>query len=83
MTLAADVNFQVYLLGGIHRWNQNREREAVQATSTKEPLSYNGTFCHSMNKLAQERLDWDICSIFTTTKIHRYEFTTHKHMILQ
>ena len=55
----------------------------MQATSTKEPLSYDGTFGRSVNMLAQERLDWDICSIFTTKKLHRYEFTTHKHMILQ
>ena len=33
MTLAADVNFQVYLLDGIHRWNQDRQREAVKAST--------------------------------------------------
>ena len=31
MTLAADVHFQVYLLDGIHRWNQNRDREALRS----------------------------------------------------
>ena len=33
LNYAADVNFQVYLLDGVHRWNQDRQREAVQATS--------------------------------------------------
>ena len=42
-TLANDINFQVYLLDGLFRWNQDREAAAV-GTETREhrPRTYSG-----------------------------------------
>ena len=63
-TLASDVNFQVYLLDGIHRWNENRSREAVEGQRCKGALSYDGVLRHSVNALTQELFNKQLCRDF-------------------
>ena len=67
-TLAGDVNFQVYLLDGLHRWNQDRERDALETERKTEPLSYDGVLRHSVNKLSQDLLKKDFCQDFSTPR---------------
>ena len=55
-TLDKDTNFQVYLLDGIFRWNEDRAAEAVHRDSQTEvaPLTYNGPLKHQTNMLWEE-----------------------------
>lgn len=50
-TLANDVNFQVYLLDGLFRWNEDRRQDGTKHT---ELLSYDGPLQNSCNSLHAE-----------------------------
>ncbi|XP_053385559.1 uncharacterized protein LOC123538403 isoform X2 [Mercenaria mercenaria] len=63
-TLASDVNFQVFLLDGVHRWNQDRQKE-ITTLENKAPLSYDGILQHSVNQLANVVLGKEIFPDFT------------------
>lgn len=56
-TLANDINFQVFLLDGLFRWNLDREAAAVR-TDTRErcPRTCSGPLKNSVNKLSLEIL---------------------------
>ncbi|MEQ2196210.1 hypothetical protein XENOCAPTIV_026610, partial [Xenoophorus captivus] len=45
---ANSLNFQIYLLEGLHRWNHNRATAAVE-TETSGLRSYSGELVHSVN----------------------------------
>lgn len=64
-TTASDVNFQVFLLDGIHRWNQSRQRDMELDQTGSSPLSYDGRLVQSVNQLARTVLDKDICPGFS------------------
>lgn len=65
-TLANDVNFQVFLLDGVHRWNQDRERDMTDPKDRPKTVSYDGILRHSANLLSREVLNQDICPEFVT-----------------
>ncbi|XP_069106499.1 uncharacterized protein [Argopecten irradians] len=62
-TLASDVDFQVYLLDGVHRWNQDRSRVATTEREGQGPLSYDVSLRHSVNRLSQDVLGKDLCTV--------------------
>lgn len=61
-TLAKDINFQVFLLDGLFRWNSDRESSAVVNVhmESQSPMTYSGPMKNTVNKLAQEVLGRDI-----------------------
>jgi hypothetical protein len=61
-TLAKDVNFQVFLLDGLFRWNSDRQSAAVANVRMESPVTYSGPLKNSVNKLAQEVLGREIFS---------------------
>ncbi|XP_056122518.1 uncharacterized protein LOC130100892 [Rhinichthys klamathensis goyatoka] len=46
---ANSLNFQIYLLDGLHRWNHNRAAAALEA-ETSGLRTYSGELVHSVNK---------------------------------
>lgn len=52
-TSANSLNFQVYLLEGLHRWNQDR-RVAALAIESPPLRCYSGDLLHSVNKNYQQ-----------------------------
>ena len=52
--MASDVNFQVYLLDGLFRWNENRRRSATTDTIARGLFSYEGPMQQSCNALSLE-----------------------------
>lgn len=61
-TLAKDINFQVFLLDGLFRWNSDRESSAVVNVQMESPMTYSGPLKNAVNKLAQEVWGRDIFS---------------------
>lgn len=55
-TLAKDINFQVFLLDGLFRWNSDRKSSAVVDVKEDTPMTYSGPLKNSVNKLANEVL---------------------------
>lgn len=55
-TLAKDINFQVFLLDGLFRWNSDRKSSAVVDVKEDAPMTYSGPLKNSVNKLANEVL---------------------------
>ncbi|CAL8358269.1 unnamed protein product [Merluccius merluccius] len=53
-TTASDVHYQVYLLEGLVRWNENRGRAAVQGGPRAALRCYSAQLQHSFNQLALE-----------------------------
>ncbi|XP_041947807.1 uncharacterized protein LOC121708916 [Alosa sapidissima] len=53
-TTASDVHFQVYLLEGLVRWNEDRGRAAVEGGQRAALRCYSAQLQHSFNQLAQE-----------------------------
>ncbi|XP_058474505.1 uncharacterized protein LOC131447057 [Solea solea] len=52
-TSASDLHFQVYLLEGLMRWNENRGRAAVQGGQRSALRCYGAQQQHTFNRLAQ------------------------------
>ncbi|WAR12544.1 hypothetical protein MAR_026724, partial [Mya arenaria] len=50
-TTASDAHFQAYLLDGLMRWNEDREKEATGGSN------YSGQLQHSVNRLSYALLD--------------------------
>ncbi|KAG7500103.1 hypothetical protein JOB18_008713 [Solea senegalensis] len=53
-TSASDVHFQVYLLEGLVRWNEDRGRAAVEGGQRSALRCYRAQLQHAFNQLAQE-----------------------------
>ncbi|KAG7524491.1 hypothetical protein JOB18_012650 [Solea senegalensis] len=53
-TSASDVHFQVYLLEGLVRWNEDHGREAVEGGQRAALRCYSAQLRHTFNQLAQE-----------------------------
>jgi hypothetical protein len=55
-TLAKDINFQVFLLDGVFRWNCDREIAAVDSNTQDKltPKTYSGPLKNAVNKLAED-----------------------------
>jgi hypothetical protein len=58
-TLASDVLFQAYMVDGLHRWNEDRDRAAVSTQTDHQ--SYSGLLRHTANtmglKLPSRKID--------------------------
>lgn len=65
---ANSLHFQVYLLEGLVRWNENRARAAVEVTP---PLvSYKAEKVHHFNRLAQKYLGKTLVQTFSQPGEH-------------
>lgn len=53
-TSASALHFQVYLLEGLVRWNENRARAAVEDAQRSPLRCFNARLQHSFNQLTQE-----------------------------
>ncbi|CAL8257266.1 unnamed protein product [Arctogadus glacialis] len=53
-TTSSDVHYQVYLLEGLARWNENRGRAAVEGGPRAALRCYSARLQHSFNELASE-----------------------------
>lgn len=77
MKQANDINFQVFLLDGLFRWNLDREAAAVR-TDTRErcPRTYSGPLKNSVNKLSLEILGEPFFGDFRPPGMYTGEFMT-------
>ena len=48
---ASDTHFQAYLLEGLKRWNEDRDRQKLKETQ-KISTSYSGVLRHAVNELS-------------------------------
>lgn len=62
-TLARDVLFQAYLVDGLYRWNQDRERAAMSTASVQH--SYSGMMRHTANTLGLEVMGKKVVDTYT------------------
>ncbi|XP_064596848.1 uncharacterized protein LOC135463519 [Liolophura sinensis] len=67
-TVANDVNFQVYLLDGVYRWNEDRRRDALTSKGGADPISYDGPLQQAVNKLSSEVPGKTFCPNFVPPK---------------
>lgn len=83
-TLANDINFQVYLLDGLFRWNQDREAAAV-GTETREhrPRTYSGPLKNLVNRLYLEILGEPFFEDFRPPGIYTGDFLTLINLALR
>lgn len=64
-TWTSDELFQVYLLEGLVRWNEDRAREAAEGTDGKTLRCYDINLQSSLNQLSQEMLGVQLVKDYT------------------
>ncbi|KAJ8289329.1 hypothetical protein GJAV_G00000020 [Gymnothorax javanicus] len=64
-TVANALHFQVYLLEGLVRWNENRARAAVQDAQRTTLRCFSAQLQHGLNQLAEEVLGRKLIEIYT------------------
>ncbi|KAL8622718.1 hypothetical protein ACOMHN_009352 [Nucella lapillus] len=65
---ASDLHYQVYLLDGLKRWNQDRAQAATG--NGRDPLTYSGLLCHGVNTQYQRVFGQPIIAGFS--RPHKY-----------
>ena len=60
---ASDTHFQAYLLEGLKRWNEDRDRQKLKETQ-KISTSYSGVLRHAVNELSLQVLSKKIVTDF-------------------
>ncbi|CAL8332725.1 unnamed protein product [Merluccius merluccius] len=70
---ASDVHFQVYLLEGLVRWNENRGRAAVEGGERSALRWYSAQLQHSFDQLTQELLGLTLVDTYTSPREYTAE----------
>ncbi|XP_053730493.1 uncharacterized protein LOC128764613 [Synchiropus splendidus] len=64
-TSASDVHFQVYLLEGLARWNEDRGRASVEGGNKSALRCYNAQLVQSVNQVSQELMGKTLVEAYT------------------
>ncbi|KAM8852770.1 uncharacterized protein ACB058_011493 [Synchiropus picturatus] len=67
-TSASDVHFQVYLLEGLARWNEDRGRASVEGGNKSVLRCYNAQLVQSVNQVSQELMGKTLVEAYTAPR---------------
>ncbi|KAF1393394.1 hypothetical protein PFLUV_G00015170 [Perca fluviatilis] len=80
---ASDVHFQVYLLEGLVRWNENRGRAAVEGGQRSALRCYSAQLQHSFDQLTQELLGLTLVDTYTQPREYTGELIGVEYLYSQ
>ncbi|KAK0132914.1 hypothetical protein N1851_031722 [Merluccius polli] len=80
---ASDVHFQVYLLEGLVRWNENRGRAAVEGGERSALRCYSAQLQHSFDQLTQELLGLTLVDTYTSPREYTGELIGVEYLFSQ
>ncbi|CAM4568939.1 unnamed protein product [Leuciscus chuanchicus] len=79
---ANSLNFQIYLLDGLHRWNHNRAAAALEAEASGL-RSYSGELVHSVNKDYEKVFGRKLIPSFTPSAKYTGELIGVQYLLRQ
>ncbi|KAG7454080.1 hypothetical protein MATL_G00263900 [Megalops atlanticus] len=82
-TSASDVHFQVYLLEGLVRWNENRGRAAVEGGQRSALRCYSARVQHSFDQLTRELLGRTLVDTYTQPREYTGELIGVEYLYSQ